>query len=166
MTDKEETLDQLYEFLKKAMAHCYAGKGKPVKDPQRPGFIEYQYSQGDWEYRDSYSGWLRSWGSEVVYFQSKPVWVCSYGGGVTEDNRDQTRYIFKILKKILIQKPAEFRSVRGPNKVKLGEWTYNYKQTGDLDQFFGLEEITFRKKIKFTHRVIGGLIKQKPALGF
>ena len=161
-----ETLDELNVFLKKAIAHCYAGKGLPVKTPQRPGFIEYQFSDGDWEYRDSFTGWLRSWGSEIVYFQNQPVWVCSYGGGVVDTTPDQVRFIFKLLKDILLQETNQFRSARGPHKVKLGEWRYSYSQTGDLDEFRGLEEIKHQGELKFYHRVLGGLVKQKPKLGF
>ena len=97
--NRDESLNELYQFIKKASASCYAGGGRPVEKPEREGFIEYKFTDGDWDYGDSFTGSNLSWGSEVVRYQGKPIWMCSYGGEVTEpDNREQTRFIIKILK--------------------------------------------------------------------
>ena len=54
-------LKQLNRFLGKAMLETYAGDGVKVKS-QRSGFKELEYKEGDWYYRDSYTGFFRSWG--------------------------------------------------------------------------------------------------------
>ena len=162
-----ESLEELHAFLKKAMAHCYAGKGRSVKNPERKGFTEFEFDLGDWYYRDSFTGWNKSWGTELVRYQDKPVWICQYGGGVIEeDNREQTRFIFKILKQVLLQDTDQARSARGPAKLKLGHWTYTYNPEGDIDNFHGLEEIKYYGKLKFYHRTIGGLVVYKKPLEF
>ena len=55
-------LNKLHEFVSKAGAATYAGGGKEEDNPQRPGFKELVYMEGDFSYRDSYTGFTRSRG--------------------------------------------------------------------------------------------------------
>lgn len=43
-------IDQLKQFLKRSVAHTYAGSGKEIT-PQRPGYTELEYREGDWYLR-------------------------------------------------------------------------------------------------------------------
>ncbi len=65
-------LTELKKFLVEAKKHTYAGGGKETT-PQRPGFIELEFSKGSWYYRDSYCGFFQAPGQEVVRFNGKPV---------------------------------------------------------------------------------------------
>jgi hypothetical protein len=149
--------DRLFAFIKEAGAKTYAGMGKREENPERPGFIELVYAQGDWFYRDSYTGFLRSRGMEVVRFQDKPVWSSQYGGGMVEDDRSLARSTFDFLKKVLSAEPG-FRSFRGPEVMKLGEWEYRYSQEGSVEEFKGYEEISYQNKKLFYHHIMGGII--------
>jgi hypothetical protein len=153
-------LEKLDNFLETASAATYAGGGKYEKTPEREGFNELVYVDGDWHYRDSYVGFARSWGTELVRYRGKPVWNALYGGGIVGDNNELAKSDFAFLIKALSNKPKEFRSFRGPGELKDGEWLYTYTQEGDVGSFVGYEEIKYKGNLVFWHRVIGGVIKK------
>lgn len=154
-------LEELWEFLLRAKAKTYAGGGEWVKKPERDGFHEFIYNEIDWEYRDSYTGWYRSHGSEIVRFQTLPVWGASYSGGMSEDDKHLTHQTFEFLKKVLSVDNKGFNSFRGPMALTLGEWVYNYQQDGTIEAFWGEETIEFEKKLVFSQKIIGGLIRHQ-----
>lgn len=152
---------EFLKFLKTAANATYVGGGEKEKNPQRPGFIELRYTQGDFEYRDSYTGFHRSWGTETVRFKDKPVWISLYGGGMTEGNEDLALSCFTLLKKAFNSKSTDSLSFRGPDSFKDGNWEYSYKQEGSVSQFSGNEEIKHLGKTVFTHKIIGGFVVDK-----
>ena len=70
------------EFLGKASLATYAGGG-PGVDPElvERGMKELEYGDldGEWYYKDSYSGFFQSFGREVVWHNGKPFWCQVYG---------------------------------------------------------------------------------------
>src|SRR3989304_1980540 len=107
----QNLLDQLHKFLREASKATYAGDGAEA-EPWRKGFKELEYRDGDWYYRDSYTGFFQSWGQEIVWYQDKPVWNSLYGGGMVEEfhgDRDFAKQTFEFLKKALRQKESEFQ---------------------------------------------------------
>lgn len=154
--------DDLIHFIDAASLAAYAGGGTVEKDPERPGFKELIYEDGDWSYRDSYTGFIKSRGMEVVRYQGEPVWSALYGGGMLKDNKELVRACFKFLKQALSVNNKGFVSFRGPGEMRLGEWEYVYEQEGDVEDFKGYEEIWHKEEIVFFHRVIGGMIVHKP----
>src|SRR5688572_10944969 len=96
-------LEQLNQFLGKAVLSAYAGNGKRVA-PQRPGFKEFEYQEGPFYYRDSYSGFFSSIGQEAIWYNDEPLWMQSYGGGMMPEYRTDesfARQTFSFLKKAL-----------------------------------------------------------------
>lgn len=79
---------ELNRFIGKATKATYAGGGGKVDQPHRSGFNELEYLEEDWYYRDSYTGFLRSWGQEVVWYKGEPYWTCLYGGGMASNKLD------------------------------------------------------------------------------
>lgn len=157
----EFTKEQLFTFIDKAGKATYAGEGKEVEQPERLGFTEFEFSEGDFSYRDSYTGRYRSRGMEVVRYKGKTVWASMYGGGFIEgkeylDNEDYG--FFKFFKKALSADEELFYSFRGPHEFRDGEWIYNYKQDGDVFELSGYEEIYYKGELVFFHRIIGGII--------
>ena len=61
-------LEKLEDFLREAAKNTWAGDG-PETELQRVGFKESEYKKGLWIYRDSYTGFFRSWGQEVVVYR-------------------------------------------------------------------------------------------------
>lgn len=152
-------ITELQTFLKKASSQTYAIDAKPVNNPERKGFIELIYKEGDLFYRDSYTGYYKSAGSEVIRHKDIPIWVSSYAGGMISGQEKMADETFGFLKKAFLQ--SDERSFRGPTEFKDGDWIYSYQQSGSMADFYGYEEIYYQGELVFTHRVIGGLIVNK-----
>ena len=155
-------LSELNSFLGKAMLATYAGGGSRVETTQRPGFVELEHRDGPWSYRDSYAGFIRSVGHEVVWEDQRPIWSMIYGGGMTPGFTDSDEFAeqtFGFLKKAMStgEKRQKFQP-RGPDVLEDGDWKYESEWDGTISDFIGSEKISFKDKIVFTHDFRGGLI--------
>ena len=156
----DELLAALNGFLGRASKSTYAGGGGET-DSWRKGFKELEYSEDGWYYRDSYTGYLRSWGQEVVWHNDKPAWTCLYGGGMTEDHMDSVfaDKTFVFLKQVLSAGDKEIIfQPRGPKKFSDGDWKYQCTFDGDISKFSGNESISYKNEVIFTHEFFGGLV--------
>lgn len=151
----------LLQFLERAGKATYAGGGKYEENPERPGFHELVYQEEKFSYRDSYTGYIRSWGEEVVRFEGKPVWTSLYGGGMIDGKEEMADECFTFLKKALSAKEEGFFSIRGPHFFEESDWKHTYKQEGDYANFSGYQEILYKNEVIFYHHAIGGLVKDK-----
>lgn len=148
--------------MKAAGSATYATGGKETLFPERPGFIEYDFTQGDFSYKDSFTGWYRSRGTETVRFQGMPVFAALYGGGMIEGKESLAEKTFDFLKVAMQAKNESIPySFRGPDLLENGDWKYTYTQEGDISDFFGYEEITYQGEVVFFHRIIGGIVVGK-----
>lgn len=156
-----QDLKEFY-FVKMPQGNSYAS-GNPVYEevPQRPDFLELVSPDGDWEYRDSYTGHSRSGGQEVIRYKGIPVWFTGYGGGMVEGKENMSDETFSFLKKALATDENGFESLRGPHEFKDEDWTYTYTQEGDFTDFYGYEEISYKGEKVFWHRAIGGILKHE-----
>ena len=152
---------KLFDFIQKAGRSTYATSGADSTSYEEGGFKTLRYTEGDYEYIDTYTGFFRSRGQEIVRLKGQPVWIASYGGGMVEENFDFAMETFGFLKKAFLTDEPQFQTFRGPQSLKEGDWEYKYKQDGDIQEFSGYEEIYFKGKLVFYHRMIGGIIKQK-----
>jgi hypothetical protein len=156
----DELFVSLNGFLSRASKATYAGNGNEAK-AWRKGFKELEYGEGDWYYRDSYSGYLRSWGQEVVWLNDEPIWTCLYGGGMTKNymDGDFAEKTFTFLKRALSEGNKEISfQPRGPEELIAGSWKYQCKLEGDINKFSGHEFIEYEKEIVFTHDFFGGAV--------
>ena len=159
-TSKPNTLE-LEQFVRKAMESCYLGSFTRAKQTERPGFFEMEYLNGDWEYRDSFTGMYVSSGQEVVRFQGIPVWSSSYGGGIAEKyfgKKDFFKEVEDFLRKALSNTGTGSFSPRGPKSYSEGDWTYNCEWSGNVSAFSGYETITNQGEEVFSHRFFGGVV--------
>lgn len=90
-------MEELFAFIDEAGKATYAGGGAYV-EPERQGFRELVYARGDFSYRDSYAGFYRSRGTEVVRWKEKPIWSSFYGGGMVAGQEDMASQTFDFLK--------------------------------------------------------------------
>jgi hypothetical protein len=160
----ENVLNELNQFLGKATLATYAGSG-PETDSQGSGFVNLEYREGPWYYRDSYTGFFQSWGQEVVWLEGKPFWTTLYGGGMAPEYQYDEAFAeqtFAFLKKALSagEKSESFQP-RGPKKFVDGDWEYLCEWEGEITLFNGSEKIMFNGKVIFTHTFFGGLIISK-----
>ena len=155
-------LEDLANFLVKAKVNAWAGDGREIL-PQRPGFKELEFIEGDWEYRDSYTGYYYAPGQEVVRFKGRPVWTMAYSGGMKPEyhgNREFAKQTFAFLKEALkLVKPS--MPFRGPLEFKHGDFEYRNRFFGDIKCFTGFEIITYKGKEVFRQDYVGGLVVSK-----
>lgn len=147
-------------FLGRAYKATYAGGGGETK-PWRKGFKELEYGEEGWYYRDSYTGYLRSWGQEVVWHNDIPMWTCLYGGGMTENHMDSNfaDETFAFLKQVLSAGDREtIFQPRGPKEFSYGKFKYECRFKGDISNFSGNEFIYYDNETVFTHQFYGGLV--------
>ena len=155
-------IQELAEFLVRAKVSTYAGDGKEVA-PQRPGFNELEYREGDFEYRDSYTGFYCAPGQEIVRFKGKPIWSMAYNGGMIKKYQSDEAFssmTFAFLKEALkmIDKSRPFR---GPESFIDGDFEYVDETEGDITLFNGCEKILYRGEKVFEQHYMGGLILEK-----
>jgi hypothetical protein len=153
------TTSQLSKFIHSAAATTYAGGGSYEKNPERPGFLELVFEEGDWNYRDSYTGFYRSSGSEVVRYKNHIVWVSNYCGGMVTGQEKLAGDTFAFLKQAMLAKPEW--SFRGPDLFEVGKWRYANFQKGNIVSFSSHEEIYYQNQIVFSHDVMGIMIKHQ-----
>lgn len=152
--------NHLSEFVRTAADATYAGNGKYVEKPERLGFYELEYRDGDWYYRDSYTGHSRSGGQEIVRYQGIPIWFSGYGGGMFSGYENLSGVTFEFLKKALSTSESGFDSIRGPHALVDGDWKYTYEQIGDISNFTGVEKIYYKNELVFFHNALGGILDQ------
>ncbi|MEI8143563.1 MAG: DUF5680 domain-containing protein [Candidatus Berkelbacteria bacterium] len=155
----EINYDELKKFLFNANAKGYAGGGKEVL-PQRPGFSELEYVEGDYLYHDSYCGHYFAPGQEIVYYKNKPIWAMAYAGGMKfkfHDDENTTHESFLFLKKALLAMDPE-KPYRGPAQYIDGEFKYISVLDGDIKDFVGNEKIYKGDELIFEQNFIGGII--------
>jgi hypothetical protein len=155
-------MKELSEFIIKAKKQTYAIGGKEVA-PERPGFKELKYAEGDYCYRDSYAGFFFAPGQEIVRLKSMPIWSMSYSGGMLSKHHGDTALAektFDFLKKALTKIPAN-KPFRGPSRFKTGDFEYVNRVKGDITDFIGQEKILFKGKEIFMQNYIGGVIVQR-----
>lgn len=153
---------ELQEFVDRAGKATYAGGGKKEEHSERPEFIELVYDEEPpLYYRDSYTGYFRSGGQEVVRYNGVPIWWSGYGGGMVKDKEELSNQTFDFLKKALSANEDGFDSLRGPHSFKNSEWEYSYTQEGDIEDFYGYEEIKYKGEKVFWHRAVGGILKHE-----
>lgn len=162
-------LEQLNQFLGRATLSTYACGGEEI-NPEKTGlrfsgFKEFEYREGDFYYRDSYSGFFVSSGQEVVWYKNIPVWMQSYGGGMEPKFRKDEKLAhetFDFLKRALSQgeKINDFQP-RGMSGFKDGDWEYFCEWSGGLANFKGDEKIIYKSEVVFTHHFFGFIILYK-----
>lgn len=148
----------LFAFIDLAQKSTYPAKMPPLEKSERKDFIEWEFAQGDWNYRDSYTGFIKSVGQEIVRYKNEIIWANSYCGGMTTGNEDLAKITFDFLKDCIVQDEPAFQSVRGPKEFARDQWRYLYTQQGDISNYVGYEQIFHDGELVFFHRTIGGTV--------
>ena len=152
-------LDELAKFLVRAKMQTYAGDGNELQ-PQRPGFKELEYVEGDLTYRDSYAGYFFASGQEIVRHKNIPIWAMAYSGGMLREyhgNKEFAKKTFIFLKKVL-GKVETKKPFRGPKIFSDSGFLYKNYSQGDISDFKGTEHIFYKRKEVFRQNYIGGVI--------
>lgn len=153
---QEQLLIQLKEFLVSSSKHGYAASNS--KD-EANGSHTLSWQDGDFKFHDNYFGGEPFAGQEVVFIKNRPFWTSVYYGYLTNFSKS-AHEVYKFLKKALLEYNHEF-PVRGPQKFKDGDWSYEMTYHGDLKNYAGNESIYFQNKQLYKCRFQGGLVDVK-----
>lgn len=162
-------MDGLLEFIAKAHKQTYAAPDEIREQyrcavPLLQGHKEFEYTDGDWRYHDSYAGQFWAPGSEVVLYKGKPVWRMSYQGKRNDALPVEfyEQEVFPFLKRALMA-ASERRPFRGLDGFREGLLRYNFEMDGSDDYFHGREEIILIEKKGyqklFYQHVMGSIIR-------
>jgi len=157
--------ETLLKFIALAHKNTYAAPKEvqqkhKCENPILPGHKDYEFSEGDFIYHDSYAGSTWAPGKEVVFFKNKPIWSMAYQGktiSIFEESFFQEK-IFPFLKKALMNfdKDTPFR---GPKEFKDDNFKYIFDLEGNYEYFKGQEKVFYNNEVVFIQDVMGGLIK-------
>lgn len=155
----------LLEFIAKAHRHTYAApkeisKKYKCKEPILKGHKDYDFSEGDFRYHDSYAGRFWAPGREVVFFKEKPVWCMAYQGQHSGKygNDFFEEKVFTFLRKAMMSFDDNM-PFRGPKELVEGDFKYTFEIEGDYTYFKGQERILYKGESVFFQDVMGELIK-------
>lgn len=135
--------DEVLDFIVQAKKHTYAAGGDTATVPGVlvPGSKQLEFAQGDWLYRDIYTGFRFFAGQETVYRRGKPIWTMVYCGGVGEAvSADEVREVYRFLREALSRAdPAA--PYRGPESLADATYEYSSESRGSPSRFRGRETI-------------------------
>ena len=122
------------------------------------GSKEYLVEMDDFVYRDRFFGYNPFVGQEIVFSGGEPIWSMNYHGKVTSREPEE---VFSILVKALglVEKKKPYR---GPDKLEDGAWFYRFMSRGNINAFWGEEEILYDGVRVYWLRFHGGEIEGKP----
>ena len=145
---------KLENFLLKARTKTYAAAEGNTK-VLLPGSVQYEYSEGDYSYRDIYyigNGIFP--GLETIFYKGSPIWSMSYFGDFSEMTEEQTD---NMLRKALIELWDKTRIYNYVEK-DYGSFKYRCDGSGDIDKVSGTEEIYIEDNIVYSFYYAGGFI--------
>lgn len=149
-------LNQLRKFLIDSNNAGYAS-GKPgIKEPD--GSTTINFEKGDWRSNDNFFGGEPYGGRTAVFYKNRPEWIMVYYGFVVESMNFQN--VYDVLRKALMEMP-EAHPYRGPKEYRQGQFVYRNSWAGELNNFFGEEQIYENDKLVYKANYMGGLIDQK-----
>lgn len=153
--------NDLHSFLAEAKKQTYANKNIKKSPSSRNGSFDYEYSNGQMTYHDTYFGGTKFIGEEIVYdFDNSPVWGMNYYGVTLNENLSE-EVIDSALRPALM-KAGEDKTilpVRGPKEYINGKYRYTFEINGDLDCFNGTETIYCNNEKIYILTCCGGMIK-------
>lgn len=152
-------MEVLYEFLIEAKKQTYANENVKKIDSSRRGSHDYEYSNGNMLYHDTYFGGISFMGEEVVYQENDtPIWGMNYYG-VTLDQELSEDAMDKALRPALMHVGSDDAiPVRGPKEFINGCYKYTFTYTGTLEKFEGEETIYKNEKKIYVLKCHGGKI--------
>ena len=143
------------QFLMRAKHNTYAS-GKPPTASSRPNSHDLEFSEGKYQYIDTYLGGFHFIGEEAVWEDGIPCWGMNYYGKMLVEKIPGG--FGEFLKAAMMRVPEE-TPFRGPASYQEGEFIYHCSQTGSLATFQGSEEISFQNAVIYRLFFHGGEIR-------
>jgi hypothetical protein len=151
-------LHELNAFIVRAKAATYVGDGEHVTS-WRTGSHDLRFSEGVWDYLDSYFGGTNFIGEEVVYFAGKPIWAMNYYGRILRDDLLTTAQAGQMIKASLSRMYKQDRFLGG-FEYRKNDLIYFDSSQGNADSFQGREFIRRAEEVAYELLYHGGLIRE------
>jgi hypothetical protein len=153
------SLPDLLHFLVTAKQATYAMLGDEASvAPLLPDCKQLEYRDGDFFYRDIYTGMLRFVGQEIVYCSNRAIWSMSYAGGLCADvEAPSIGKVYAFLRQALLHTPHEL-PLRGPRLMTHETMHYTCQNTGSIERFHGAETITVGTQCLHQLHFAGGML--------
>ena len=151
-------LNQLKAFKKEAHGAGYESENPKNEIKEKDGSTTLWYESGDWKFHDNYFGGEPYGGRTVISYKNKPIWMMVYYGWLDEKVSDVNE-AYSFLRKALRAERGE--GFRGPKEFNEGKFRYTNDWQGDLENYFGKENIFMRGDLVYTAMYMGGLVNQR-----
>lgn len=131
--------------------------GGSKTDASRQGSHDLTWSEGDWDYRDSYFGGTNFIGQEVLWLQKTPYWAMNYYGFISRPDLIDGERAGSTIKGALSTMYRTGRFLGG------FQWTVEFgtcidRSEGDARHFHGREVIMVGGDEACALHYCGGLI--------
>jgi Domain of unknown function (DUF5680) len=154
--------EQLTGFLHQASLPHALGTSNAKK--LADGSTRITVRRGDWHFHDNFFGGEPYGGRAVISYKDQPVWLMVYYGRI-QHTRLAAKHVHAFLRLALQHAPLD-RPFRGPDHFEQSGFTYRNKVTGSIENFSGKELILEHGKQIYWAKYLGGLIDQRPGVGF
>lgn len=151
---------EFLKFLVKAKKSTYANSNAPKVLSSRLKAKDYEFTDGNLTYHDTYFGGVKFMGEEVVYYNDNILWGMNYYGFTIDDSLTE-EVMDKVLRVALMKvgEDKEVIPVRGPKEFINEDYLYIFNVDGDMENFVGTEQIYKDKKLIYELKCHGGIIK-------
>lgn len=155
-------MEEIKKFLIEAKKQTYANENAEKCNSSRNGSDDYEYSNGDMIYHDTYFGGTKFMGEEVVYNKESntPIWGMNYYGVTLDENLSEEAMDKALRPAMMLIGQDDTIPVRGPKEYINGEYRYTFDVFGNLEHFEGTETICKDNKKIYTLKCQGGIIKR------
>jgi len=152
---------QLAKFLIKAKKQTYASGGEAEIASSRKGSHDYEYSDGNMTYHDTYFGGLKFIGEEVVYsVDGRPVWGMNYRGETLRPDMSEAAMDAALRPALsMVGEDTDVIPVRGPRSFERDGYVYEFDAKGTLEGFSGEETISKDGEVIYRLNCNGGRIE-------
>lgn len=148
------------EFLVEAKRKALPSNNASALRTAMPNSILLEYAEGDFSYKNLYSGFERFSGQETVFHKGVPIWGMGYSGGLVPHFMWdlQPQWVYAVLRTALAQASEEM-PYRGPTNYEYFGFEYTNHPIGNLGEFIGEESIKYRDAMVYHLWYVGGFIK-------
>ena len=154
-------MKQIKDFLIEAKKQTYANGNAKKVESSRLNSFDYEYTDGEMIYHDTYFGGTDFIGEEVVYDESKtPIWAMNYHGMTLNEDLSEDAVDNALRPALMKVGEDDILPLIGPREFINGEYKYNFEVTGDLDNFEGEETIVKGKEKVYYLKCHGGRIRR------
>jgi hypothetical protein len=151
-------LDSLHAFIIRAKKATYVGNGAKASSSRR-GSHDLTFSDGPYNYRDSYFGGIDFLGQEVVWLDGAPVWAMNYYGYILKPELITAEKAGHVIKTALSAPHSQGRLLDN-FESDIDGFAYAICSEGNVAHFSGREIISSGGTTAYQLDYHGGLVKE------